>query len=353
MQLFDLVAQGEANGLTLASAIEAALTGRNLDRLDVAVAYATRSGLTALRNAAAGFPDVSRWVVGLDDAITQPQALDDLLMLPNASVRVASLSAQGRRFHPKMYCFWSTQDDAVCVCIIGSANMTMHGLNRNGETSVILVAENREDAETLKSGWDSMWALSDDASVERIEAYREFHAKARKAQRRLERIGAVQTQPEAEEPLTLFDGKPGTGSLLFVDFGSAMGNGSEIELPKTVVSYFGIADGTPSPQVRNFAFTDGVVIPIPVIRRQNNGMWRITFGSNVPGAALLKRKTVAGVKQRSDMAVVFQRTNAGSYQTAFVEIGTPQYTALTTETQNEGIFGRTRQGPTGKNYGFR
>jgi HKD family nuclease len=353
MQLFDLVAQGEANGPTLASAIKAALAGQNLDRLDVAVAYATRSGLTALRNAADGFPEASRWVVGLDDAITQPQALKDLIALPNSVVRLASLSAEGRRFHPKIYCFWSTQDAAVCVCIIGSANMTLHGLNRNGETAVILVAENAKDAEALKSGWNSMWALGKDATAERVDAYREFHAKARKAQRRLEKIGAVPTQPEAEEPLTLFDGKPDTGSLLFVDFGSAMGNGSEIELPKIVVSYFGIADGTPSPQIRNFAFAGGVVIPIPVLRRQNNGMWRITFGANVPGTALLKRKTVAGVKQRSDMAVVFQRTEAGSYQTAFVKIGTPQYTALTTETQNEGTFGRTRQGPAGKNYGFR
>jgi hypothetical protein len=347
-----IVSQGHPNGEKLSTRISDLVAGRNFDRLDVAVAYATLSGLEALRTASGGWPALTRWVVGLDDAITQPQALESLVAMQGADLRVCQLGP-ARRFHPKLYCFWSSNEPANCLAVIGSANMTDHGLNRNGEAAVILDAENEADAEQLKLKWQDFDALGTDASQAILDAYREQHAKARKARRRLTTIGAIPPQPEADEPVLLFDGSPSTASLLFVDFASAMGGGREIELPKVVVPFFGIVDGTPSPQSRNFEFSGQAATPIPLVRRENNGMWRITFNVNVPGSAVLQRPIVDGVQQRSNQAVVFVRTAEGSFRTHFVGIASAEYTALMAETQQAGVCGRTVIGPKGKNYGFR
>ena len=97
-----LVAQGTDESSLEVVLSEVAADG-NFDRLDVAVAYATKQGLLTLRGALGGFPIKTRWIVGLDDAISQPEALEFLFALSGATLRLASLSPQ-RRFHPKLYC---------------------------------------------------------------------------------------------------------------------------------------------------------------------------------------------------------------------------------------------------------
>jgi HKD family nuclease len=351
MQLLNLVAQGEPNGSTLAGAIKAALTGKNLDRLDVAVAYATRSGLTALRNAADGFPEASRWVVGLDDAITQPEAIDDLLILPNAAVRLASLSAQGRRFHPKMYCFWSNSNAGACICIIGSANMTLHGLSRNGETAVILVAENVDDANTLKWGWNSMWALGEDATVEKVEAYREFHARARKAQRRLEKIGAVPIQPEAEEPVSFFDGNPATATVAWTEGATPSAGGRDLEFPRKLMPFFNLG-GSPSTKMMRMA--NGHIFPLTFTMRDDNQMWRLMFSRDSILAAVGREslRPVDGSSNRSDLAIVFSRTTApADYDIRMVQIGSDEHQKLIDQANEVNGLDRTHD-PGGRYFGF-
>ena len=80
-----LVAQNGKGGPTLAAALRRAASDGAFDRLDVAVACATLQGLKALERALKALPPVTRWVVGLDDAITQPEAIEYLLGLPGAS----------------------------------------------------------------------------------------------------------------------------------------------------------------------------------------------------------------------------------------------------------------------------
>lgn len=217
MILQELVAQGSAGGDTLAALLANSVAGQAFDRLDVAVAYATRSGLRALEAAAGGWPPVTRWVIGLDDAITQPEAIDDIIALAPAEFRLATLASEGRRFHPKLYCFWSSQDPAVCVTVVGSANMTLHGLNRNGEVGVILAAETTAEANRLKASWDTMRALGEDIAAVDLAAYRTLHARAKTTRRRLARTGALPVQVEAEEPTSVFNGEPITAAVAWTE----------------------------------------------------------------------------------------------------------------------------------------
>ena len=347
-----VVAQGEPNGVTLAGKVSEALQGMEIDRLDVAVAYATQQGLTSLQEALGEWPAEMRWVVGLDDAITQPVAIDTLLALDGVELRLARLGPQ-RRFHPKLYCFWSSTDSAICLLAIGSANMTKHGLTLNGEAAILLEAETQAEADDLKLAWIALNALGDSVDAFDLDEYRLLHERARKARTRLAKKGFLPPQTEVDEPTLAFNGDPITAQAAFADFGSAMGNGREIEFPKPMMPYFGIVDGTGSPQNRTFRFSGGAAFQIPLVRRANNGMWRMTFGAQIPGSEVLKRPILNGVKQRSNQAVAFERNADGSFETRFVQLGTAAYNDLITDAQQSGTVERTRPGPSGKNYGFR
>lgn len=348
-----IVSQGELKGDTLANAIAEALQGKQMDRLDVAVAYATRSGLAELEKASGGWPSATRWVVGLDDMITQPEAIASILEMENSEVRLASLSVGGRRFHPKLYCYWASTDPVACVAIIGSANMTLHGLERNGEIGVILRAESANEAEQLKASWAAMSALAKDAADWDLDAYNAAYAKARKARRRMDKAGAFPQPPEDIEPIPAngqFDGTASTAKVAWIDFGKAMGRGRELELHSEMMPFFGIGKNFPTPQERDFSF-NGVRMSLPFKKwtgNKNNEMWRINFTADVPGSGVLIRPVVNGTQMRSDKAVVFERLDDGGFAVSFLAQANAGYVDLISLTKEQGYFGQT----TARSYGF-
>lgn len=351
MILRELVAQGDLQGTTMAAEIATALTGTPIDRLDVAVAYATRSGLSALQAVAGGWPATTRWVVGLDDAITQPEAIDDLIQLAPAELRLARLASQGRRFHPKLYCFWASSDPSVCVTVIGSANMTFHGLNRNGEVGVILAAENAQEANQLKDSWNAMRALGEDVSVVDLAAYRIEHARSRTVRRRLQRIGALPEQPEADEPTSTFNGDPATASLAWTEGASPPAGGRDLEFPKPMMPFFGLAA---TPTTKRFRMGPGMPpLPLTFTRRAHNAMWRLMFSSEAIQAAI-GRDTLRPLNgdNRSDLAIVFRRAQGlADYDVEMVVIGSAAHAQLIAQSQAVNGLRQTRN-PGSRNYGF-
>jgi len=352
MLVRSIVAQGDPNGVTLAGRLSEALDGKGVDRLDVAVAYATQQGLVALRATLGEWPAKTRWVVGLDDAITQPKAIDSLLALNGAQLRLARLGP-ARRFHPKMYCFWASGDPSTCVAATGSANMTEHGLSKNGEVATILEAESEDDALSLKHAWEQLNSLGQDAAVFDLVEYRALHQRARRARIRMAKTGAIPPQPEANEPVPAeldFDGTAPTASVAWIDFGKAMGHGRELEMRSTLMPFFGIAQGSPTPQDRRFSF-GGIELVMPFKKwtgKKMNEMWRINFTTAVPGSEILIRPIVDGVELRSNKTAVFERLADGSFGIRFLSQGTAEYAQLVARTQQQGVFGQT----TARSYGF-
>lgn len=195
----EVVSQGGANGLSVAAALKPhALTGL-YNRLDVAVAYATDPGLRALGLILEDWPPESRWIVGLDDAITQPAAINRLQALAGADVRVAKLTPV-RRFHPKLYHLWSSANPAHSVLLVGSANMTERGLHQNAEIGVLLGAES--EAETLQAhaAFIEFWNLGHAPTAAEIEAYQELYVVAAAARKTVADRDAAPppSQPNAE-----------------------------------------------------------------------------------------------------------------------------------------------------------
>jgi len=354
MILRQLVAQGHATGTSLAVEMNIAAAGIAFDRLDVAVAYATRPGLEALRAVIGGWPAVTRWVVGLDDAITQPAAIDDLAALPNVQLRLAALAPEGRRFHPKLYCLWCSTNPAVCLTVIGSANMTLHGLNRNGEVGVILTAENATEAALLKEAWAQMNALGRDLGDWDLDDYREAHARARKARRRMAKIGAVPSDPEGEEEVgavPVFNGNPAHASVAWTEGASPSAGGRDLEFPRPMMPFFHL---THSPSTKRFRMANGQVFLLTFTMRKDNQMWRLMFSRDAIFAGIGREslRPVANNTNRSDLAIIFTRAaGAADYQIDLVVIGSPEHTALLARSQAVGVLEQTRN-PGGRYYGY-
>lgn len=348
-----IVAQGEAGGPDLASELSVALNAVAMDRLDVAVAYATQSGLNILRDLVGEWPPATRWVVGLDDAITQPEAIDSLDSLPGAELRLAELGPQ-RRFHPKLYCFWSSTEPAACIAAVGSANMTEHGLKLNGEATVILEAESEADADQLKKAWEALNAFGTPAAQMDLDAYRAKYARARNARRRMANRGILPPQPEAEEEVAaapVVPSNPSNAMVAWTEGASPSAGGRDLEFPRAMMPYFRLPS---SPATRRFRIASGPIFPLTFTMREDNQMWRLLISRAAISAGIGREnlRPVAGSTNRSDLAVVFRRAEGpADYDVEFVLIDSPEHTALLTQTQAAGTLDRTRD-PGGRYFGY-
>ena len=346
-----LIAQG-SGGRTLEAAIKKAAAGSGFDRLDVAVAYATKAGILTLEKALGGFPPKSRWVVGLDDAITQPEALAYLFALPGAKLRLASLAPQ-RRFHPKLYCLRQSTDAAAAVSATGSGNMTLHGLRHNGEAAVLLTAESITEVKSLTKQWKALWLLGDEATQVALDAYTPRYKKAKAGRKKVADADSALAVPEDTEPVVdvaAFDGTVATASVAWIDFGKAMGKGRELEMHTQLMPFFKIQKNFATPQKRDFRFGQ-TLMALPFKKwtgTKGNQMWRINFITTVPGSDVLIRLVLNGKQLTSDRAVKFERLANGSFAVTFLKQGTTAYKYLVKQSKLSGTFGQT----SARSYGF-
>ncbi len=348
MIIRSLVAQGVEGQPSLLDELTDVIEEYEFDRLDVAVAYATDSGLTALKSITGEWPELTRWVVGLDDAITQPTAIEKLTLLEDVEIRLARLLPQ-RRFHPKLYCYWSSKNPAACIAAIGSANMTEYGLKRNGEIAVLLEAESEEDTDQLKQAWESLNSLGTDIDDVDLVEYREAYDRVRKARRRIKFKDDLPETPEAEEGNSfqsqIVEGAPN----FWLEIGSAVG-GRELELPKAVLPFFDVPSYAHE-SLRSFILPNGIEVTLRLIDRAQNGMWRLEFSADSIEAICNRRsfRQLDGTA-RSDLILHLQREgDALRAQTVLVD--SDQAVLLVQRSADDG-FQDSTVGAGSRNYGF-
>lgn len=343
-----LIAQGHKGGTTLEAALKEAAGSAEFDRLEVAVAYATLQGVRALTKLLANLPPESWWVVGLDDAITQPEAIAHLMGVPGANVRLAAL-APGRRFHPKLYCLSSNADAQRCISAIGSGNMTLHGFSKNGETAVILAAESGAEATSLREQWRAMWDLGNDATEAALDDYRLRYKEARKARKIVESLGVAPPEPEPDAPVSSYDGTPASASIAWTEGASPSAGGRDLEFPRLIMPFFALGA---SPTTRRFHMPNGQSFPLTFTMRHDNQMWRLLFSRESIHAAIGREslRPVAG-GNRSDLAISFERRADGDYDVQMHVIGSPEHDRLMQESRAVGGLSRTRD-PGGRYFGL-
>lgn len=146
--MFQTIAVAQpANGTNLET-IAAVLDAGGVERLDVAAAYATETGVTPLIETlrdglgARWTATPKRWILAFDYTRTDPAAADKLAGLPQSQVKIVDAAAviarkgvARRPFHPKTFLFGGAARQRLFT---GSGNLSRSGLMRGHEVGVLL-----------------------------------------------------------------------------------------------------------------------------------------------------------------------------------------------------------------------
>lgn len=139
------------------------------DVVRVAAAFASEAGVEVLRGRIIGATTFDaaekQWLVGIQDGITQPKALEKLGSTKNSEVRIpfggaamadAALQAPDF-FHPKLYYFENSSTEQVAI-VSTSANLTFSALRTNVE-QILVWQGAHSDAVAGKLGewWAELW----------------------------------------------------------------------------------------------------------------------------------------------------------------------------------------------------
>lgn len=106
----------------------------SIEHAIISVAFLTHDGVQQLSSIFQNIPQSSHVLVGISNGVTSYQGLNTLLSL-FGGFYVVDTGAQGVIFHPKIY-FLRTK--SLLKIIIGSANLTLGGLNNNIEASAYI-----------------------------------------------------------------------------------------------------------------------------------------------------------------------------------------------------------------------
>jgi len=117
-------------------------------RVIISTAFMSEAGISALEEAIQKVANKTEMYVGIRNGITTAQALQKALEI-GCKVYAVDTGTRTRIFHPKMY-FNLGKDNGQLI--IGSANLTLGGLNSNIEASLFetLDFENEDDAGLAK-----------------------------------------------------------------------------------------------------------------------------------------------------------------------------------------------------------
>jgi hypothetical protein len=153
------------------------------DVLRVASAFSSEAGVDTFRAKFANSDDFdaadNRWLIGIQEGLTQPEALRRLHSLPRSDVRVPfgsdALADPGLRaatfFHPKVYYFENSRSGEVRIAS-ASANLTFRGLTQSVE-QVLTWCGRRHDSEAVAFNrwWDEVWVRADVVDPAFVDAY--------------------------------------------------------------------------------------------------------------------------------------------------------------------------------------
>lgn len=299
------------------------------DRFDAAFAYAVRSGFDAIEPHLVNYE--SRWIIGLDDYVTDPNVLHRIFSSKKSKLRVASLNSKNRRFHPKVFCIWSSKESNHADLFVGSNNLSDGGLEKNVEFAVKIRAAAVSDAEAFKSSWLNIWDTGIDVTPSIISDY---DAKFKSARAKLATVKSATPPPMYVAPLTAAAALP----AIWLEIGSATAQGREVELPSALSWFLSSPGGTLS-----FVDTSGNTLNVSYKYRADNHMWRLGFKSS-DISRLVGRATFQpspGVR-RSDLVLRLQRTSSGAIEVSIYPISSAVHAAFRNASISSGSLVLTR-----------
>lgn len=326
------------------------LTGRihkdQFDTAKVAVAYATVSGVRALLAAfnAHGLKK-SSWLLGLDDAITQPGAIDLLLSLGNAEVRVASHEDADFRFHPKFFAFAHAAGSDEVLCLIGSANLTVSAFCGNAEAVAVLECQSAHDRASIDAAWKRLWAQGHVPTVAELDAYKALYKKAARVHGKYKTLIAKKKKSVGSAEVLVSDDAeldPAMANICWIECGNVTAMGRELEFKAEQGLYFGLNPSGGKSKLISLRTSEGKKTNL-TMKYQGNHMWRLQMNNSVPEVkAGLRPKKKNGKRGRSPYVAIFSRNKPGGViDLKFINLNGKDFSELRKRTIASGTLGKT------------
>lgn len=329
---------------TLGALIDYKLKSEKYDQAQIAVAYMTVSGLRTLLSSFTSHKLCnSQWLIGLDDMVTQPSALEVLLRLDESEVRVIGYNDRGLRFHPKVYIFGKQRKPSNRLAIIGSANLTKAGLAGNGEASTVLESDKSADSISFNELWADLWKQGrplDKTELQRYKKRYEEFSKKRKLLFKESKRASNSRSTILESDHAEID--PSVARRCWIECGCVTALGRELEFKAEQGLFFGLSPQGEPPKYFQFRVSSGETIDLRM-KFQKNRMWRLQLNTQVPEVLSgLRPKNSDGSLGRSPYVAIFERTQEENlYTLRFVRIDSKIFKTILAESLKKGTVGKT------------
>ncbi len=341
---------------TIRGVLEQRLREQEYDRIHVAMAYVSIAGARTLWDACSHVRGVrSQWLVGLDDFVTQPGAVDLIRSLDGAELRVAAYGGRPHRFHPKVCRFQSAANSDLLM--VGSANLTRSALSGNAEAAIFLQSESPAEKAEFNAVWTQLWSLGHAPTDDELASYRKDYERAKPLREQLrDVVSPAQVPPPRSGPVLERDNvelDPKNATVCWIECGSITAMGRELEFKAEQGLFFGLNPHLTTQETFSFHVSDGSDISLR-IKYQGNHMWRLQMNNDVPEVRKgLRPKLPGGKLGRSEYVAVFSRTkNQHVYELRFLLLSSKEFAALQKRSNQLGTVGHTTATASGRIYGW-
>lgn len=332
---------------TISDRLAGIVGDRTLSCFHASAAYVTVAGVRTLIDKLHLTGTRSEWLIGLDDALTQPGAIQLCQSLAPSKVRTIRLENHGRRFHPKvMFAEFALEETGLLL--VGSSNITRKGLEVNVEAVSMLEADSTKDYASIEALWNALWRLGQEPTQEFLEDYKRRYELAQQS-----RKGGNDDDKQDERSVTSprvhvlesddVEMDPSLASVCWVECGKNPAQGREIELVSDQLPFFGLSRGGGDNLANTFLVSDGSRVNLEWKYRSDNGMWRLGMSNDVPEVSIgLRPKLKGGGWRRSPWVAVFSVFDGEpDYQLGFVGDNSQEYLELQRTSRRVGAVGNT------------
>jgi HKD family nuclease len=320
------------------------ITSNKYSRISACAAYASYRGVVLVRTAlsSAGIPKF-RWLLGLDDCITDPQAIKVAWGTHNAETRVVA-KVSGRRFHAKAYLLDRSPNESASL-IVGSANLTGAALTRNCEGYVLVRAETKEEVTSLQTYWDLFWRMGEPLTQELVSQYEEKYSRGRFHAPEIEEESsdAVRTSKTvrlAKESLH-------SSRLAWIELGFNTGGGGQLDIVKKLSTFLGLPT----------KYGEGTTVYLVFNSPQGERRFQVTFTKGMWRFMNLQQ----GFRQRlrpdltkpSPYVLVISREEKGEAASLSLQrVGSKVIKQMIEESRKNGFVDSSVSGPSGRLFGW-
>lgn len=346
-----IVLQEPGDG-SVSTILETVAAGANYDKIGVAVAFASVSGINKLLDfiLAERLPKHSFWLFGLDNYITHPDAIERAMKTKGALVRVKSGLRDEWIFHPKL--FWFSDGSSNTSLVVGSANLTIGGLSGNCEAVVAMRADGAAKLAEFNAIWNKLWKLGQQVTPELLANYRRNFEHARNARKRDDQLvekGGRSIRHKTRLVLTSDDAEldPSLATKCWIEVGKITGfKQDQLEIKAEQARFFGWRASGGGDQTLRATLVSGESVEITA-HYFGNHMWRLSMPQSIPEVKRGLRIRRQGKLLRSSYVAVFTRTGE-QFGLHFIKNRGPEFKALRRASRNAGTLGRT----TTREYGW-